>query len=238
MDAPEPCPRCAALRDDDPHPRCSARTCGCPCRDLRVDLHSPDTRLAVAQLCQSLLKKEFVKGQSAEAAYVNALIQDLLWSEMESLTGARAETAGVENSNLSVDEILSVRAILEQPALTPEEIAALRRLATVAEVLVQAAQGRRLPPPQAIQQPQPEVLPAEPAPRPVAPAPAPRARPAPHKGPLPMPSRAAMSMVTAEQSVRAASMAQRAADMRLAGQMSQSPQTLQQIQPGEVNDAT
>lgn len=220
MQPSEPCQRCAALPTDEPHARCPARTCGCSCRDLRVDLHSPETRLAVAQLCQSLLRKEFVKGHSPEAAYVNAIVQDLLFSEMESLTGATVQ-AGESEDVLVPDEVRDLRALLAKPALGQSELDVLRQLIEVAPFLLAAVQRRR----PTSEEPQALSEPAAP-PRPI-PAPRPAPRPGPGTlGPLPMPSRSAIGAVTAGQAARQAHIAAKAANRKISGQLAQSATAL------------
>lgn len=168
----------------------------------------PETRLSVAQLCQSLLKKSLLKTDTPEATYISALLRDLLWSEMERMTGRALQEPPVPQpqhdrtpeDQLSPEEVASVRLLLEDSF-------ELRELAV-------AFRGRGMPLRQEDPEPTPQPPPAR-RPTPVqqvrqpTPPPARPRRGAIPKTIIPMPPRHAMNEITAQQSATAVSMSNR-----------------------------
>ncbi len=77
--------------------------CTCECRGPRLDLANVRTRLAVAQILQTVADSSFLSEDNPESLYVNGLIKDFAREKMQGLFGlVTAGTNQLDNEELNL----------------------------------------------------------------------------------------------------------------------------------------
>lgn len=198
--------RCASCSEykitETVHERCMDHECACECRGPRLDLTNVRTRLAVAQILQTVADSSFLSEETPESLYVNGLIKDFAREKMQGLFGLVTGT-----NQLDSEEVNLVRHRLSNEyVLVSEFEEAFNRLQGLIENTVKTVLSNKT-----VNTPKPVVnvtnnVPAEPE-QPKAAKVVQRLIRAPSS--KPMPNRSAFLGVTQEQSMRTVEMNQR-----------------------------